>query len=176
MSTTTKPLVLVLGSTGNTGQSVVDGLLKSGNFVRCCLLFPFTIGPLTHAPLQLACRCPYQIRFPPEAARRGHADCGRGNPRRRPYGRPRETQGPSPRRRHPHQYCARCYNRTTEERLHRSKGSRRRACRPLRIHHPCRSIRPLHITTVNPPCIPRESPSTKRQNPSTSPKTSWTSA
>ena len=29
-----KPLVLVLGATGHTGRSIVDGLLKSGNFVR----------------------------------------------------------------------------------------------------------------------------------------------
>ena len=33
-----KPLVLILGGTGHTGQSVVDGLLKSGNFVRVQLV------------------------------------------------------------------------------------------------------------------------------------------
>ncbi len=31
---TDKPTVLILGGTGYTGQSIVDGLLKSGNFVR----------------------------------------------------------------------------------------------------------------------------------------------
>ncbi len=35
--TNDKPLVLVLGGTGLTGKSVVEGLLKSGNFVRAQL-------------------------------------------------------------------------------------------------------------------------------------------
>ena len=48
MSTSTKPLVLVLGATGNTGQSIVDGLLKSESFVCHPLPLHFTVGPLTH--------------------------------------------------------------------------------------------------------------------------------
>ena len=39
--TTTNPLVLVPGGTGLTGKSIVDGLLKSGNFVRAQLYQPF---------------------------------------------------------------------------------------------------------------------------------------
>ncbi len=34
---TQKPTVLVLGGTGRTGRSIVDGLLKSGDFVRAPL-------------------------------------------------------------------------------------------------------------------------------------------
>ena len=34
MATTSKPFVLILGGTGWTGRSIVDGLIKSGNFVR----------------------------------------------------------------------------------------------------------------------------------------------
>ena len=34
MATTPKPFVLILGGTGYTGRSIIDGLLKSGNFVR----------------------------------------------------------------------------------------------------------------------------------------------
>lgn len=34
MATTPKPFVLILGGTGWTGRSIVDGLIKSDNFVR----------------------------------------------------------------------------------------------------------------------------------------------
>ena len=34
MAYSPKPLVLVVGATGQTGKSIVDGLLKSNNFVR----------------------------------------------------------------------------------------------------------------------------------------------
>lgn len=40
-----KPLVLVLGATGNTGRSIVDGLLKSGQYVRRIICPVQTIFP-----------------------------------------------------------------------------------------------------------------------------------
>ena len=42
-----KPLVLVVGATGWTGTSIVQGLLKSGNFVRPPF-FPFPLPGFTN--------------------------------------------------------------------------------------------------------------------------------
>ncbi|RPD58088.1 NAD-P-binding protein [Lentinus tigrinus ALCF2SS1-7] len=45
-----KPLVLVVGATGSTGSSIVDGLLKSGNFRLAALVRPSSfIKPETEA-------------------------------------------------------------------------------------------------------------------------------
>ena len=53
-----KPLVLILGATGNTGSSIVNGLLTSGNFVRITLLITTKVLPvLTRLFLHLARRC-----------------------------------------------------------------------------------------------------------------------
>ncbi|RDX46057.1 NAD(P)-binding protein [Lentinus brumalis] len=41
--TNNKPLVLVLGGTGNTGTSIVDGLLRSGNFRIAVLVRPASV-------------------------------------------------------------------------------------------------------------------------------------
>ncbi|TFK84450.1 NAD-P-binding protein [Polyporus arcularius HHB13444] len=43
MATTNKPLVLVLGGTGHTGRSIVDALLKSGNFSIAVLVRPTSV-------------------------------------------------------------------------------------------------------------------------------------
>ncbi|EIW53911.1 NAD-P-binding protein [Trametes versicolor FP-101664 SS1] len=44
MAGSSKPLVLVLGATGFTGQSVVDGLLKSGEFRVAALIRPASVS------------------------------------------------------------------------------------------------------------------------------------
>ncbi|RPD58079.1 NAD-P-binding protein [Lentinus tigrinus ALCF2SS1-7] len=45
-----KPLVLVVGTSGNTGRSIVDGLLKSGNFRLAALIRPSSSStPATEA-------------------------------------------------------------------------------------------------------------------------------
>ena len=41
-----KPLVLILGATGNTGSSIVNGLLTSDNFVRITLLITTKVLPV----------------------------------------------------------------------------------------------------------------------------------
>ena len=53
-----KPLVLVLGATGQTGQSIVQGLIKSGNFVRAQLFLSLSQRRLVTTPFFI---CPYSV-------------------------------------------------------------------------------------------------------------------